>query len=47
MLNVGPKQAINNIYEILYGSVNKFFSETLGGTQVDDDIIELEKWLAI
>ena len=29
MLNVGPKQAINNFYEILYGAVNKFFAETL------------------
>ena len=29
MLNVGPKQAINNFYEIVYGAVNKFFAETL------------------
>ena len=29
MLNVGPKQAINNFYEILYGAVNKFFAEAL------------------
>ena len=29
MLNVGPKQAINNFYGILYGAVNKFFAETL------------------
>ena len=29
MLNVGPKEAINNFYEILYGAVNKFFAETL------------------